>query len=127
MSKFDSGRFSNTRGARDEGFRVVNGYTTKLHNGQQGKHLIGHNNYIPGRSILTITLEHAQKLVETYAGTGIWWRPNKETIDFHEIIGIWVDPRGSGGLLTTIGTIHYGKKGCHLVPAHPMGKGKNND
>lgn len=41
-----------------------------LHRDAQGKHIPGHKNFIEGRSILTISMEEAQELVNRYAGTG---------------------------------------------------------
>lgn len=119
MSKFDSGRFSGTRGSRDNGFRDVNGMTAKINEGQQGKHIIGHNNYIAGRSVLRMTIAHAQELVEKYGGTGEWKGANKESVNFHEVIGTYVSKEETIRIPTTRGIIHYGKQGCHIVPARP--------
>lgn len=58
-------------------------------------------------------------MIEEYAGTGAWFEPNKEVIDFHVAIGIWKKKGGQSGLETTLGTIHYSKSGCHIVPARP--------
>lgn len=121
MSKFSSGgRFTGTRGSRDDGFRKVNGFTTHVHADRQGKHIPGHKNYIPGKSILRLTITEAQRLIEEYAGSGRWQEPNKEVVDFCHNIGIWVSPDGSKRLPTTCGTIHYSKTGCHIVPALPV-------
>ncbi len=122
MCKFDSGRFHGTRGSRDDGFRKVNGFTTRIHADKQGKHIPGHKNYIPGKSVLHLSIVEAQRLVEEYAGSGRWWEPNKETIDFGQNIGTWVSPDGNTRLPTTCGTIHFSKTGCHIVPAHPIKK-----
>ena len=119
MCKFDSGRFSGTRGSRDDGFRKVNGFTTRLNEGQQGKHIIEHSNYQKGKSVLRITMARTQELVERFAGSGVWRGASKEVVDFRETIGTWVSNTGSQRLSTTRGTIHYGSKGCHVVPAHP--------
>lgn len=112
-----------TSGSHDDGFRRVNGFTTGLNVGSQGKHIPGHNNYEPdrGRSILKGGLAHAQELIEEHAGSGTWHGAQKETIDFGEVIGTWVSPDGSERLPTTRGTIHYGKKGAHIVPSKPEG------
>ncbi|MGN1113465.1 MAG: phage minor capsid protein, partial [Acutalibacteraceae bacterium] len=42
----------------------------KINNGKQGKHIKGHNNFIEGRSYITISAEEAQELVNACAGTG---------------------------------------------------------
>lgn len=122
MSKFDSGRFQGTRGSRDDGFRKVNGFTTRLHTDRQGKHIVGHKNYIPGKSVLRLSLAEAQRLIEEYAGTGEWQGENRELVDFHQVIGTWVKREGSLRLPTTRGFIHYSKAGCHLVPTRPRGE-----
>ena len=122
MCKFDSGRFHDTRGSRDDGFRKVNGFTTKLNLGNQGKHIVGHAAYRPGlgKSILKMSIVEAQALVDQYAGTGEWKGDHKEIIDFKRPIGTWIHEGGTQRLETTRGTIHYGKKGCHIVPAQPI-------
>uniref|UniRef100_A0A7C9JJ75 Transposase n=1 Tax=Muribaculaceae bacterium Z82 TaxID=2304548 RepID=A0A7C9JJ75_9BACT len=119
MSKFDSGRFSGTRGSRDDGFRKVNGFTTRVHEGRQGKHIIGHNNYQKGKSVLHMTMARAQELIETHGGTGSWINgSNRERVDFGFEIGTYVGRDGSRQA-TTIGNIHYSNSGSHIVPARP--------
>ena len=86
--------------------------------GQQGKHIPGHNNYIPGRS--PSTHKDPQGLVNKFAGKGepVGNIPRgqpgfKERVDFGEVIG------EVGGKPTTKGIIHYSKDGVHIVPANP--------
>lgn len=94
-----------------------------IESGKQDKHIVGSNNYTNGRSYLTISLEEAQKLVDKYAGTGdIKWTnsgawASKEVITADKIIGICVDPVTSEKIETRRFTIHYSKKGVHIVPA----------
>lgn len=114
-----SGRSSGTRGDGDDGFRAVNDFTTRLNEGRQGKHIIGRNNYISGRSAVRISMVRVQKLVETYAGQGNWCDPSKETVEFGESIGTWVSPDGKIRPTTSRGAIHYSKQGCHVIPARP--------
>lgn len=87
------------------------------------KHLVGHNDYRVGKSIW----EHPdpEGLLRRYAGSG---RPErgklgaagyKESVDFKERIGIWVNKDRTISLPTTRGTIHYGEKGAHIVPSDP--------
>lgn len=92
-----------------------------LHRDAQGKHIPGHKNFIEGRSILTISMEEAQELVNRYPGTGEirltkngeW--DNQEIILTNEKIGIYVDK--SGQKFEPDGfKIHYSKKGTHIVP-----------
>lgn len=95
---------------------------TKIHWGQQNKHVIGKHNYEPGKSIF----EHpdAESLLSKYAGTGSYkvgevGQPGyREVVDFREHIGLWKNETGLS-LPTTKGTIHYGKKGAHIVPERP--------
>lgn len=110
-----------TSGSRDDGFRTVRGFTTRLHEGSQGKHIPGHNNYDPkaGRSIFKGSLADAQRLIDEFGGTGSWVGDNRERVDFGRVIGTWMGSRGEGRLPTTVGFIHYGKNGAHIVPARP--------
>ena len=96
--------------------------STKIESGKQGKHIVGHNNYIPGRSYLTIPEDQAQNLVNKYAGTGRMQRDrkdrwsHKEIIISDEIIGMSVDPVTGEEKETNKFVIHYSKKGVHIVP-----------
>lgn len=99
-----------------------------IHEGQQGKHLEGHNNYDPKGTKSILTHKDPQGLVDKYAGTGI--RSNKaqgnfadagyqEIIDFEEIIGYHVDEDTRVHTPTQRGKIHYSKNGVHIVPIKP--------
>ena len=93
-----------------------------IHPGQQGKHIPGHNNFQAGKSELTHP--NPQKLLDDFTGKGTLrgsaesgW---KETVDFGEVIGNWVDPATGAKLPTTRGTISYNSKGqAHIVPSNP--------
>jgi hypothetical protein len=61
--------------------------------GKQGKHIVGHNNYKEGKSILTISAESAQDLIGKYSGTGKRIGTNRERIDLNTVIGKYVDPK----------------------------------
>ncbi|ABX43326.1 polymorphic toxin type 50 domain-containing protein [Lachnoclostridium phytofermentans] len=93
-----------------------------IETGKQGKHIKGHNNYIEGRSYLTITEKETQDLVNKYAGTGEIKRDNrgnwnnKEVVDFKKEIGISIDNLTGIEYVTTKAKIHYSKKGVHVVP-----------
>jgi len=89
-----------------------------IHLGRQGKHVPGHNNYIPGRSPLTH--RDPQGLLDRFGGKGqaigrtpIGQPGAKERVDFGEVIG------EINGQPTTRGIIHYSKDGAHIVPANP--------
>ncbi|HBF2202988.1 TPA: minor capsid protein [Clostridioides difficile] len=103
---------------------IKNGnYNLNIHDGKQGKHLKGHNNYIEGRSYLTITKEEAQELVNRHAGNGIikfnrsgeW--DKKELIEIDKNIGVNVNNITGEKTLTNKFKIHYSKTGTHIVPA----------
>lgn len=99
---------------------VFPGCTTELNKDAQGKHIPGHKNYQGGKSYLRVSMERAQQLADTFGGTG---RPKgnqtRELVDFGETIGRYVDRSTGKSAPTRYGTIHYGKRGCHIVPANP--------
>lgn len=90
-----------------------------INDGKQGKHIQGHNNYQLGRSTLTISVQEAQELVNTYSGKGEKVSDNKERVDFGKVIGNYVDPSTEASIPTTVGMIHYSESGTHIVPARP--------
>lgn len=96
--------------------------STNIESGKQGKHIVGHNNYIPGRSYLTVSEDQVQNLVNRHAGTGRMQRDgkdkwsHKEIIISDETIGISVDPVTGEEKETNKFVIHYSKKGVHIVP-----------
>jgi Flp pilus assembly pilin Flp len=92
----------------------------KLHMGQQGKHIVGHPNYIPGRSILSA--DPARLAQRAGTGTPVNNVPRgepgfKERINFGETIGYFV--KDGVATPTTNGIIHYSKTGIHIVPSAP--------
>ena len=100
-----------------------------IHEGQQGKHQVGHNNYIPdlGRSILTADPRELAELAgtgESTNGVPIGQPGCRERVDFGRVIGTHIqdgDPNTAAP--TTVGTIHYGKRSVHIVPARPRPAG----
>lgn len=96
------------------------GVSKKIHLGKQGKHIVGHNNYTKGKSILNISTEKAQKLVNEYSGTGKKIGANRERVNFKSVIGKYVDPKTGKAYDTTVGTIHYSNSGTHIVPEKPI-------
>ncbi|HEX2986141.1 MAG TPA: phage minor capsid protein [Caproiciproducens sp.] len=92
-----------------------------IDSGKQGKHIRGHNNYIPGRSYLTVSEEEAQQLVNQYAGTGELLRDSNghwkqtERIDAGKPIGFAVRKDGTE-IPTSVFVVHYSKAGTHIVP-----------
>ena len=95
----------------------------RLHLGHHKKHFLDVNNknYIEGKSILYISAEEAQELLNEFAGKGNFADKfmHKEIVDFGKVIGEYVDKKTGAKTPTTWGTIHYGKKGAHIVPKYP--------
>ncbi len=89
---------------------------------KQGRHIAGDKNYEEGRSILTVSLERAQELVNERHGTGQRIGDHKERVDFGEVIGIFVNNEDQTKSETKMGIIHYSKTGVHIVPAQPKGE-----
>ncbi len=106
MGAGNSRKFNNTRGGR-----------TTLHEGRQGKHIVGNKNYIPGKSIFVGTLDDARKLIREFSGKGTPVGENKERVNFGRIIGYYIDPKTGKKIKTTWGIIHYSKYGAHIVPS----------
>jgi hypothetical protein len=91
-----------------------------IHDGQQGKHVPGHNNFLPAAQKSEFTHPDPQGLLDKHAGTGIQYPPNKEVVDFKEDIGVYVDRTTGTREITQRGTIHYNAKNqAHIVPASP--------
>lgn len=90
--------------------------------GHQNKHLKDSKHYVPGKSYLYGDLETAQSLVTRYHGTGepIFSRngewAHKEVVMQPTVIGVNVDNATGIETETRRFTIHYGKKGTHIVP-----------
>ncbi|SEI65731.1 DUF637 domain-containing protein [Pseudomonas sp. NFR16] len=92
--------------------------SSNIHAGQQGKHVLGHNNFIPGRSYFDEGVDPQKLLSGAHAGefsvVGYGSR-GQPIVDFGQNIGV----DGSSGLATRYGTIHSGKNGAHIVPTNP--------
>ena len=51
---------------------IIKIYNLSLREGHQGKHILGHNNYLKGRSYISnATMEEIQQCISTHAGKGI--------------------------------------------------------
>lgn len=95
-----------------------------LNNGNQNKHIINSHSYKPEdkKSYIIGGLEEAQNLVYKYYGKGEpkvtpdgkW--TNKEFIIVDEDIGYVFNPETNEFEATNRFSIHYGKKGTHIVP-----------
>ena len=102
---------------------------TTLARGKQGKHILGHNNYTPGRGYLTITMDEAQALIWEYAGTGAIKRDgsgrwtHKEFVTIDRVIGYYVSNSDGTAKPTRRFRIDYAtgkKKGTHIIPVEEM-------
>lgn len=91
----------------------------------QNKHIPGKHNYKLSANRSIWTHPEPQQLLNRYAGTGQKVRgvPGqagyKERVDFGEFIGYYIKKGDPMQYPTTVGTIHYNKKGAHIVPARP--------
>lgn len=100
--------------------QYINNINKTINMGRQEKHILGSNNYVEGKSYLTISSEEAQELVNKYAGQGqinfnrkgVW--DKREIIDTDKKIGIVVSKNGKFD--TNSFKIHYSKTGTHIVP-----------
>ena len=106
------GGFGHTKGAEKQTNKL-------LHKGQQEKHMVGSNNYIPGRSIFSGSLNYAKKLIAEFSGKGNSVGMGKERVDFGKFIGYYVDKETGKKYPTTMGIIHSSKDGKHIVPSQP--------
>lgn len=96
----------------------------KLLEGQQGKHIKGHNNYKDGNSIVTLSNKEIEELYERYAGkgekrfdkNGCWIKTEKIKTD--KVIGEYINKNRGTKITTNSFTIKYSKNGYHIVPAN---------
>lgn len=86
--------------------------------GKQGKHIVGHNNYQTGKSILT---ENAQTLLDNFHAGKVKSTQIidevKTRVNFGKPIGEYV--KDGISYPTTNGIIHNSKNGVHIVPSAP--------
>ena len=94
-----------------------------IHLDRQGKHILGHKNFINGNSILRADPEQLVKKMGTGQQVGelsIGEPGSKERIVYDFIIGDFVDPVNGHAAPTTVGIVHYSKNGVHIVPGRPV-------
>jgi RHS repeat-associated protein len=98
---------------------IGNGISKVIDAGKQGKHILGHNNYLPGRSILT---ENAQVLLDAFHSGNITSsqviNAVKIRVNFGKSIGNYV--KDGISTPTTNGIIINSKSGVHIVPSAPL-------
>ena len=101
--------------------RILSQVPENINVGQQGKHIVGHNNYRPGRSVLTANPNDLLKQFHDNETT-ILRQPNANRIivDFHRPIGTYVNPEKGISAPTTRGAINFGRNGAHIVPSAPQ-------
>jgi hypothetical protein len=81
--------------------------------------------YDPKKHRSILEYPDPQSLLSKHAGSGkaVAGIPGVteyiEMVNFEEYIGIYINEEGSLHLPTTWGTIHYSKKGAHIIPAYP--------
>ncbi|WP_303840137.1 polymorphic toxin type 50 domain-containing protein [Apibacter mensalis] len=99
---------------------ITKNISKTIHSGKQGKHIVGHNNYEVGRSILEAD---AQKLLDAvHAGNVKSMRvinESKTSVDFGKVIGSYINPETGKAVSTNVGTVINSKTGAHIVPARP--------
>lgn len=116
-------------------------FPAEIFRGRQNKHIPGTNEYkqyqaqlesqgLHGPARLTIDGVTTQDLVNKYRGTGILLKSKdgrwnqKERITIHSSpVGVSVNEHTGDETATTVFTIHYSKKGTHIVPDYPSRKG----
>ena len=99
------------------------GTPKQLNSGNQNKHIVGSKGYQEGRSYIYGDLSAAQDIVNQRAGTGEIrlndrgeWN-HKEFVTLDHDIGVYINPQSGEHYPTNTVSIHYGKKGTHVVPA----------
>lgn len=100
-------------------------YPLTLNVGNHNKHIVTSHSYdiAMKKSYLYGDLQTAQELVNLYSKTGELkfsqtgnWK-QKEVITANTDVGVVVNPKNGTEQTTNRFTIHYGKKGTHIVPA----------
>ena len=101
--------------------KIKHEYNLSIHEGRQGKHIKGHNNYA-GKSYLLEDID-PQALVDQYAGTGNIVRTDsgkwigKQFFTHNKPIGVYKDAETGMETITSYFSIEYSKeKGTHIVP-----------
>ncbi|MGD8781981.1 MAG: polymorphic toxin type 50 domain-containing protein [Ignavibacteria bacterium] len=92
---------------------------SNLNIGRQGKHILGHNNFQPGRSVLEVNPNELLTGFSKGQFNTLRVLNNKVVVDFGKTIGKFYQ---NGVLVgpTRYGIIHYGVGGAHIVPANPI-------
>lgn len=102
---------------------IANGTISLAINKQkQNRHILGTKEYREDKSVLYVSIEEAQDLVDRYHGTGEMmynkkgeWE-NTETVKTNKIVGYLTDWATNQKIGTKTVTIHYSRTGTHIVP-----------
>ncbi len=112
-------------GSKNASEMKPNPNNTKIHQGQQDKHIAGTNNYkqeLANNKPRSILVEDAQTLLDEFAGTGKRINNVKEWVNFDKVIGQFYDEKTGVYSDTTKGIIHYNTKNeAHIIPSNPAG------
>ena len=88
----------------------------------RSKHQQGHPNFDPDRGELTADPDDLIQQAgsgEQVGAVPVGQAGSRERINFGEEIGVFKDQEGNAAP-TTVGIVHYSKKGAHIVPARPQ-------
>lgn len=94
-----------------------------VNKGKQSIHDKTSKKYVKGRSYLLINVDDVQSVIDSHLETGTHINApygNKVRIYCDKIIGIYVDPVTKKEYPTSVGIVHFSKKGSHLVPQRPL-------
>lgn len=98
--------------------QIAKGFSKKIHMGKQGKHVVGHNNYQKGKSVLK---SDAQGLLNDFHHGDVnsvqKINQSKVRVDFGKVVGEFI--KDGVSVPTTKAIIHNSNTGAHIVPATP--------
>lgn len=93
-----------------------------LNIGSQNKHNPNTKGYILGKSVMLISNEEIKQLFKEYNDSDdvkLSAGQFKRTIEVDKNVAIYYDDKSNASIPTNRLTIHYGKKGYHIVPSRP--------
>ena len=105
---------------------ALSGLGRTINANKQASHIIGTNSYKIRKSAgenPSILTADAQKLLDDVFNANIKSIQkvgDKYRVDFGRTIGLHVDKNTGEAIETTVGLIHTGKKGAHIVPGRPV-------
>ena len=117
---------SNSTEISDDSINKTQSEKATLHEGKQGKHVVGHNNFQQGKG--EVDMQTASNILNDFQGIGQKIERDgkivKEIVDTQgKYNGIFIDKDTGQRSITSRFTIHYDSKGtAHIVPANPNPK-----